>query len=217
MNENVPLKKIVASNLTELRKEKGLTQIQLAQLFNYSDKAVSKWERGDTLPDLETLKALADYYGVTLDYLVHDGDKKEKAQYLLAEEKAPVNTKAIAIISCMIAPLLCVALYIALWLSLGYNYWLAFIWWIPIDFLLLFIFAWLWWDKTQRTIYGILLSWSAVVCTYLELGMDLPNGMGWQVWEIILIGIPLTIALLLWMKVRVKPQEPEINENEVSE
>jgi hypothetical protein len=47
--------------------------------------------------------------------------------------------------------------------------------------------------------------------------MDLPNGIGWQVWEIILIGIPLTIALLLWMKVRVKPQEPEINENEVSE
>ena len=82
MNENVPLKSIVANNLTELRKEKGLTQIQLAELFNYSDKAVSKWERGDTLPDLETLKALADYYQVTLDYLVHEGSRKDKSQDL---------------------------------------------------------------------------------------------------------------------------------------
>ena len=214
MNENVSLKSIVANNLTELRKEKGLTQIQLAELFNYSDKAVSKWERGDTLPDLETLKALADYYQVTLDYLVHEGSRKEKSQYLLKEDKEPVNTKAIAIISCMIAPLICVAVYISLLLSLQYNYWLAFLWWIPVDFLLLFIFAWLWWGKVQRTIYGILLSWTMVVCTYLELGVDLPNGIGWQVWEIILVGIPLTIALLLWMQVRIKPKEETIESNE---
>ena len=86
-------------------------------------------------------------------------------------------------------------------------------------FLLLFIFAWLWWGKVQRTIYGILLSWTMVVCTYLELGVDLPNGIGWQVWEIILVGIPLTIALLLWMQVRIKPKEEtfESNENMASE
>ena len=49
------LKKIVGQNLTLLRKEKKMTQLEIAELFNYSDKAVSKWENGDTLLELETL------------------------------------------------------------------------------------------------------------------------------------------------------------------
>ncbi len=205
MNYGVPLRKIVAANLSALRKEKGLTQIQLAQLFSYSDKAVSKWERGDTLPDLETLKALADYYGVTLDYLVSNDDKTQKEEYI-KPRKAPVNKVAIGIIFSMIAPLLCVALYIALQLSLQYNYWMAFLWWIPIDALILFIFAWLWWGKKVRSLFGIVLSWTTVVFTYLELGLDLPNGMGWQIWEIIFLAIPLTIAFMLWARVREEKQ-----------
>lgn len=201
MEYQVSLKKIVGNNLTKLRKEKGLTQIQLAQMFSYSDKAISKWECGETLPDLETLKSLTDYYGVTLDYLVHN-DSEENQEYYQKPKKAPVNTVAIAVIFSMIAPLLCVALYIALQLSIQYNYWMAFLWWIPIDALILFIFAWIWWGKKIRSLFGIILSWTSVVFTYLELGIDLPNQIGWNIWEIILIAIPLTIAFVLWARVR---------------
>ena len=70
------IKSIVAKNLTELRKEENLTQGALAKMLNYSDKAVSKWECGDSLPDLETLKNLAEFYGVTLDYLVSENPEK---------------------------------------------------------------------------------------------------------------------------------------------
>ena len=62
------LKTVVGKNLASLRKQAKLTQIELAEKFNYSDKAVSKWEQGATLPDLETLKQLSDFYGVTIDY-----------------------------------------------------------------------------------------------------------------------------------------------------
>ena len=57
-------KQIVAANLSALRKEKGLTQVQLAEQLHYSDKAVSKWERGESLPDLAVMKQLADFYGM---------------------------------------------------------------------------------------------------------------------------------------------------------
>lgn len=197
MNE-VPLKKIVAENLTHLRKEKGLTQIQLAQQFNYSDKAVSKWERGDTLPDLETLKALADFYGVTLDYLVYDGPNKKQ----FTKPKATINFYAISLISCTIAPLICIIVYLCLYLSIGYNYWLLFFWCIPVDSLLLFIFSWIWFSKKSRSIFGIIFCFSSLVLTYIELGMRLENGVGWNTWEILLLVIPLTIALILWTRIK---------------
>ena len=50
------LKQIFAENLSALRKKKGWTQMELAERLHYSDKAVSKWERGESLPDVVILK-----------------------------------------------------------------------------------------------------------------------------------------------------------------
>ena len=71
------LKETLAANLVRCRKRAGLTQAEVAEKLNYSDKAVSKWERGEGLPDLAVLVRLADLYGVTLDYFVsaHEGEK----------------------------------------------------------------------------------------------------------------------------------------------
>lgn len=64
----------LAANLAELRKEENLTQAEFAARFNYSDKAVSKWERGDSLPDVVMLKTIADLYGLRVDdLLTEDG------------------------------------------------------------------------------------------------------------------------------------------------
>ena len=68
------LRKIIGNNLSELRKKRGLTQLELAEKFNYTDRAVSKWENGDTLPDVEILYNLCEFYGVTLDYLTHENN-----------------------------------------------------------------------------------------------------------------------------------------------
>ena len=68
------VKPIIAENLAALRKSRGLTQAELAERLDYSDKAVSRWEHGDTLPDMNVLCDLCEFYGITLDYLVHKGD-----------------------------------------------------------------------------------------------------------------------------------------------
>jgi transcriptional regulator with XRE-family HTH domain len=67
------LKQLIAQNLVELRKSRKYTQQDIANMVQYSDKAVSKWEKGESLPDIEVLYQICNIYGVTLDYLTHDG------------------------------------------------------------------------------------------------------------------------------------------------
>ena len=68
--DNMTLKRIIAQNIADLRRDAGMTQLELAARLNYSDKAVSKWERGESVPDILVLKSIADLYGVTVDYLI---------------------------------------------------------------------------------------------------------------------------------------------------
>ncbi|MCL2675248.1 MAG: helix-turn-helix transcriptional regulator [Firmicutes bacterium] len=81
---------IVAKNIAALRKQRGLTQQELARYIHCSDKVISKWERGESVPDVETLAALADFYGVSLDGLARDGLVRHTKS---ESEKVPIDTK----------------------------------------------------------------------------------------------------------------------------
>lgn len=73
------LKVIIAENIQSLRRDAGMTQAALAEKLNYTDKAVSKWERGESVPDVAVLRDIADLFGVTVDYLLrqdHTADRK---------------------------------------------------------------------------------------------------------------------------------------------
>ena len=66
-------KSIVAKNIVRFRKAYGMTQIELAEKLNYSDKAISKWERGLSFPDISLLIPLADILKVSLYDLLTGG------------------------------------------------------------------------------------------------------------------------------------------------
>jgi len=61
---------VLQNNLIKLRQEKGITQKELAETINYSDKVISKWERGESHPSIEAISDLAEYFGVSIDFLV---------------------------------------------------------------------------------------------------------------------------------------------------
>ena len=63
---------VIAKNLVTLRKKSNLTQLQLAEKLNYSDKAISKWEKGEALPNINVLMALADFYEVKIQDIVYE-------------------------------------------------------------------------------------------------------------------------------------------------
>ena len=62
--------------LISLRKEKGLSQMKLAEMMNVSRQAISRWEVGAAVPSTDNLKFLGNLYGVSLEYLLHDDAPK---------------------------------------------------------------------------------------------------------------------------------------------
>lgn len=192
-----PLKITIAHNLIELRKSKNLTQGELAEKFNYSDKSVSKWEHGETTPDIETLKQLCDFYGVTLDYLTHQGSSKEMKQYIKPKGQQ-VNKNVITALSVSVVWILAITIYIGIQFLYDTYYWMAFLWALPVSCIILVTFSALWGTRKLTIAAVIGLSWSSLLAIYLELGRDIPNGEGWKFWMLFLIGVPLTVAAILW-------------------
>lgn len=68
------LKLVSASNIIRLRTQAGMTQAELGAKLNYSDKTISKWERGEAIPDAYVLTKLAELFGVSVDYLLSSHD-----------------------------------------------------------------------------------------------------------------------------------------------
>ncbi len=203
------IKLTVAHNLAALRKQAGLTQGELAEKFNYSDKSISKWEHGDTMPDIEVLKDLCDFYGVTLDYLVtEDG----RAQAKMTKHKERVANKwVIAAMSVMVVWLLAVFAYVmgqvvmgkATWDPVG---WICFLYAVPVSCIILLVFNSIWGRALWRAILIISLTWTLLASLYITFGLFMPDGTGWSLWPIFLTGVPCTIAAILWNHLIVKPK-----------
>ena len=194
---------IVSHNLTELRKGRGLTQGQLAEKFNYSDKAISKWERGEALPDLNTLQELADFYGVTLDYLTHvENDLSLQARGKNDPVAERVNKAVIAglAVTFLWTVAICGMLGCLL-LKTTWPYWLPLVWAIPFSFCTLSWFNHKWGRPEWSFPIQLCFIWTFVISAYIEAGMDFGSN-GWQMWVILLAGIPLTVAQILYQRIK---------------
>jgi transcriptional regulator with XRE-family HTH domain len=200
------IKENIAANLVSLRKGKKLTQSELAERFSYSDKAVSKWEHGDALPDVETLQQLADFYGVTLDFLTHEATSENKRRYARTKTNL-FNRNVITGLAISVVWILAAIAAIGCFLINHIFYWMAFVWAIPCSILIGLIFNAIW--GPHKFIYGLVIafSWSLILSIYLELGIDLPNFDGWRLWMLFLICVPITIGSVLWSRLKVQPVE----------
>ena len=132
--ENSPWREALKENLIRLRREKKLTQAEVGDKLNYSDKTISKWERGDGVPDLPALMELAALYGVSLDQLVGTpAPKKEKGIF-----NAATRTVVLLTITCIvwISAIVVFMLLLLLLPEFSGNY-LSFVFALPITFAIL--------------------------------------------------------------------------------
>lgn len=150
----------LAGNLIKLRKAAGMTQAELAEKLGYSNKSVSKWERGDGYPDIFTLRKIADIYGVTVDEIMSGITPKRGDADFLPERDVPQYgfKRAVLIASCSL--LLCLTIIafflftflagrgadeagnvlIAAFSGSGYGYWTMFVYNIPLDAVACYVF-----------------------------------------------------------------------------
>lgn len=190
------LKNTIAANLAELRKAKKLTQSELAEKFNYSDKSISKWEHGDALPDIEVLVELCKFYGVSLDYLttIHEGVE-------INIEVNPLDKVKHIIIATLIISIvwICATMFFV-WQLINTNsqevYWVVFVWAIPISAIIAMIFNGVWGKKILSFPMASIFIWSLIVSLYLEFLYR--SNYTLNLWMLFLVGIPTQTSIILW-------------------
>ena len=188
------LKKIIAKNLAELRKDKKYTQQDVGNLVQYSDKAVSKWEKGESLPDIDVLYQLCNIYGVTLDYLTHEGSIEDKKDFLIPKSEYRNKIIITALFSSIIwMAVIIVYVYLNLYQKL--NIWTIFCWAIPINCVLLWFLNMKWGRRLWFIIIASIFVWSLITCFFLQILYS--SDYQYSYWMLFLIGIPIQIALVL--------------------
>lgn len=209
--------KIIAANITSLRKNAGMTQAGLAEKIGYSDKSISKWERADGIPDVICLKSIADLFGVTVDYMLTEEHPSSGVSDEIPTQAndTPSHTDigyttnhiAVSLLSVAGVWLLAFAVYIILRLC-GISFGLSFVIACPITAILLIVFNALWGNRRHTFWYVSLLVWSLLflIC-YAARAHD--------IWLLMCIGFPATVVV--WLSCRVRSPKRDVNKNTDSE
>ena len=187
------LKLVTASNIIRLRTGRGLTQAELGALLNYSDKTISKWERGEAIPDAFVLTQLAELFGVSVDFLLTSHDKWEKPKENEVEEVrySVEHIIAIAVIGVLTAFLIA---FVTLWL-LGIVEWRLFLLALSAAVLVYMILICVF-KRTRHLQYVIALF---VASLFLVVYFFLPKTNPWQLF---LILIPAEVLVFLACNVK---------------
>lgn len=180
-----------SQNLIKLRKAKNLTQLQLAEKLNYSDKAISKWEVGSVLPDIETMQHIAEFFGITVNDLIY----AKKRNILKEFYKTHLCTTLLVTISIwFVATIIFFVLDSATSLE---RTWLTFIFTIPINAIVLIVFCGIWFKKIFVYLSATAFLWGTIIAIFLAINNP-------QLWFIFIVGAVgqglISVAMLLRKK-----------------
>ena len=195
------LKLVVASKLIKLRQEAGLTQAELGEKLSYSDKTVSKWERGESIPDAFVLTRLAAIYGVTVDSLLSENepwmDPVERQRREEREQAPKFSSTVVTMVAIMGIWTMAVLMFVIFWLTMDTLLWLIFACAVPISLITLLVLNSVWNKGRHNQIIVMALVACIVMLVYLFL---LPRNP----WQLFLVLIPAEIVVVLSFHIRRK-------------
>lgn len=187
------LRSIIAANIQNLRTESRLTQLELAEILNYSDKAISKWERAEAIPDITVLKRLADYFSVSVDYLLEQEHTAGLSEIALKKLRKR-NHIIISLVSVFGIFALATVIFSLLLLSeVSFVPWLVFVYAGSAAAIVTLVFNCVWGIKKLNLLIISVLVWFTLASIYLTLFLCV--GLNW--WVIFVIGIPLQAILVI--------------------
>lgn len=189
------LKAAIAENLTNLRINAGLTQLELGEKLNYSDKAVSKWERGESAPDTYVLKQIAAIFGVTVDYLItfHEEEDSQPVQASVSSRER--RHLVVTAISVMGIWTIAVLAFVVVWIC-GSMEWLIFAYAVPVTLITLLTLNSIWHIRRMNLYIVSLLVWSIIAVIYLTF-------IQFNWWQLFLLGIPAEVVIILSFRVKL--------------
>lgn len=188
------IKSIVANNISELRMANNMTQLELAEKLNYSDKTISKWERAESSPDISVLVEIAELFGVTLDYLAKS-EHTQKEVIDIKPREMKYNRKAIAYISesaCWIVAIFAFIITTLILKGMAFQF-LYFVYALSAVLIVKLVFNSIWFNPRHNYFIISLLMWSilaSVHITFLYFGINVSL--------IYLLGVSGQIVIVLW-------------------
>lgn len=199
------LKVQLGANIASYRKRARLTQAALAEKINYSDKAVSKWERGESIPDLPTIVQLAELFDVKVDDLLVDPDalpqKTGKVEQVMSKAvektlKRKADKKAILGLSSLLVWFVALLAFVVCSSLDIPKSWIAFVYAVPVDCIVMLVLRSAWRDFrwNQTLVSGIV--WGVLLSIYFSLLLF----AGMNIWKLFLLGIPGQLAVFLWFR-----------------
>ena len=216
--EDEKLKYQIGRNIASYRKRAGLTQAGLAERLNYSDKAISKWERGESAPDVLTLVQLSEQFGITVNDLLVDPDALPEETGAVQQAMEQVVEKALkrkadkgTILSLSSILVWFVALFAYVMLSCfelteAWS-WIFFIYAIPANAIVLLSLRSAWHDFRWNQILISIIVWGSILSVFVSLLVFL----NWNIWRMFLLGIPGQAAVLLWFRLFRKSKKEELH------
>ena len=210
MDDN-KLKSLIGANIAAHRKRCGMTQAGLADKLNYSDKAISKWERGESVPDVITLMQLAEQFEVPVTDLLEDpnqlpADAEGKMQQVVEKHlKRKANKSIILMLSSLLVWFVALFVYVVVSSFDIPNGWLPFFYAIPANAIVLLSLRSAWhdfrWNRAyiSAIVWGVLLSFYVTMLVFFNLNL----------WRVFLLGIPGQAAVLLWCRMFHSSKEKE--------
>lgn len=198
------INEIIGKNLADLRKQNNLTQREVAVKLDFSDKSVSKWESGESVPSVDVLVKLAELYKVKLDYFVTETHTEEqKVEPEIKEpEKAVSRYRYSRLIISLMAILLVWVAAVCVFIFVQQTYtgvWIAFVWALVASLVMAIIFNSIWGKPKHTFLFISLLIWISLGAIFLQL--VLVNVIFWQLF---LLGIPLQIIVILCATLTLK-------------
>ena len=184
------LKLIFASNLIRLRTAAGMTQAELGEQLNYSDKSISKWERGEAIPDAAVLKRMSEIFGVTVDYLLNEHDAWQPGP-----EPAACDRSHHAII--LVALMGIVTLAVLVWL--GAVEWIVFACFVPAAVITYLVRNSVFFGG-RGNLYVVL----GLVASIFAVGYLVLLRFGMNFWQLFLILIPAEAVVYFSFHIRAK-------------
>jgi transcriptional regulator with XRE-family HTH domain len=190
------LKETAAKNIAAYRRAMNWTQAELAEKLNYSDKAVSKWERAENLPDVFTLKRLSELFGVTLDELCRDhGNRKIRRPRKFFQKKI-----IIPLLSAVIVWVIATNAFAFLMMGGIARPWLAFIAAVPVTCIVFVVFSAIWWRPLLTFIFVSGILWTIAGLLYLTIQIEYN-------YLFFIIAAPLQVLEVLWAILRKPPSQ----------
>ena len=191
-NETDAINERIAKNLTYYRKSVGLTQAELAEKINYSDKSVSKWESGNGVPDIYVLIQIADLFGVTVNDLVTCEENRPTPK-----KPSRAGSSLIMLLSTGLVWRVATAFFVLMNFIVPHKeWWLAFLYAVPVSAVVVVVLAWVFKRKKTLFVAVMLLIWSLLASIQISVTTLAGTTGGWSLY---LLGVPLQILEIFWV------------------